>query len=63
MHEVFQTRANVRAQGEEAFREGKPESACPYQEYTCAHREWVDAYHTARISAERAKRESAVQPA
>ncbi|NMV37223.1 Rmf/CrpP family protein [Ralstonia insidiosa] len=54
MQEVFQTRANVRAQGAEAYRQGKPMSDCPYQEYTCAHREWVEAYDAERIGAEQA---------
>ncbi|MDE4924345.1 hypothetical protein PQH03_06860 [Ralstonia insidiosa] len=53
MHEVFQTRAEVRSQGAEAFNAGKPESDCPYPEHTCAHREWVDGYKTARARAER----------
>ncbi|CAJ0862307.1 hypothetical protein R77567_01636 [Ralstonia sp. LMG 32965] len=48
MHEVFQTRAQVREQGAEAYRRGKAESDCPYQEHTCAHREWVVGFRAAR---------------
>lgn len=48
MHEVFQTRAQVRDQGAEAYRQGKAETDCPYQEHTCAHREWVAGFRAAR---------------